>query len=395
MAEPKDNPLPIEMFCCLNPACKDFGQRHPGNLVFRGHTNQQRTIRKVHCLTCHKRVSERKGTPLYRSKLAPEKVVSIAEHLAEGVGCLATARLVKVDKDTVGRYVKKLGDHAQGMHDLLVPNLPHTQEIQYDEKWAFVGKKQGRLTEEEKELGELGNRWDHVAQDAESKLNIAVIPGDRNHENSKRLIQEVKRRTGGREDILHTSDEYEGYPKGIAEIYGKRRRKYKREIHAPSAINNLQPDLFEMDSLENPLHEYYKLPPKLVYATVRKTRENGVIIRVRRKLVFGFMSILVLMLAKSRVSNKINTSYIERLNGTDRQRNARKKRKAYTFSKKKTNHDALTYFVAYSYNFCWQVRTLRELQPDGQYQQRTPAMVAGLTNHTWTMQAWVTRPVAL
>ena len=44
-------------------------------------------------------------------------------------------------------------------------------------------------------------------------------------------------------------------------------------------------------------------------------------------------------------------------------------------------HEALSYFVLYSYNFCWAVRTLREGNREQGYQQRTPAMAAKLTDH--------------
>ena len=44
---------------------------------------------------------------------------------------------------------------------------------------------------------------------------------------------------------------------------------------------------------------------------------------------------------------------------TDRNRNGRKVRKTYCFSKDWSVHQAITYFTMYSYNFCWPVRPLR------------------------------------
>ncbi len=46
----------------------------------------------------------------------------------------------------------------------------------------------------------------------------------------------------------------------------------------------------------------------------------------------------------------------------------------------------------YSYNFCWPVRTLRQRGPDGSWQPRTPAMAAGLTDHVWPLDEWITMP---
>ena len=54
----------------------------------------------------------------------------------------------------------------------------------------------------------------------------------------------------------------------------------------------------------------------------------------------------------------------------------------------------MTYFTLYSDNFCWCVRTLRVRDEEGRWQQRTPAMAAGLSEHPWTLLEWVTRPAA-
>jgi len=53
-------------------------------------------------------------------------------------------------------------------------------------------------------------------------------------------------------------------------------------------------------------------------------------------------------------------------------------------------HNAATYFICYSYNFCWPVRTLRFQQDDDSWMQRTPAMAAGLASHVWTLEEWLT-----
>ena len=56
-------------------------------------------------------------------------------------------------------------------------------------------------------------------------------------------------------------------------------------------------------------------------------------------------------------------------------------------------HNAATYFVAFSYNFCWPVRTLRKKDCEGNWQTRIPAMAAGLANHVWTTEEWISYPV--
>ena len=97
-------------------------------------------------------------------------------------------------------------------------------------------------------------------------------------------------------------------------------------------------------------------------------------------------------LALSLVSKIVNTVFVERHNGSDRNRNRRKVRKTCCFSKDWQVHEAMTYFTMYSYNFCWPVRTLRVPVGQKKYKQRTPAMAAGLTDHIWTIQEWASYP---
>jgi len=126
---------------------------------------------------------------------------------------------------------------------------------------------------------------------------------------------------------------------------------------------------------------------------VCKTREKGRVVHVVRTVVFGTLALVTGRLSRLQGNHRtINTSFVERRNGTDRGQNARKTRKSYRFSKDWDIHNAATYFICYSYNFCWPVRTLRVQQDDGSWRQRTPAMAAGLASHVWTLQEWLTYP---
>lgn len=115
-------------------------------------------------------------------------------------------------------------------------------------------------------------------------------------------------------------------------------------------------------------------------------------VRVSTRLVFGTLVALAAALLLSKVSKKVNTCFMERHNGTDRNRCSRKARKTYAFSKEWEIHRAATQFSYFSYNFCWPVRTLRIQTAEGRWQQRTPAMTAGLTDHVWSLSEWLTFP---
>jgi transposase-like protein len=114
----------LSRFCCQNPQCREHGKRGSGNLYVRDRYGKDQSRRLLCCRVCGKRFSESKGTPLFGSKLPPEKCLSVLEHLAEGCGARQTARLVKVDRKTVGRLSQKAGEHARSLHDELVAFSP-------------------------------------------------------------------------------------------------------------------------------------------------------------------------------------------------------------------------------------------------------------------------------
>ena len=75
-------------------------------------------------------------------------------------------------------------------------------------------------------------------------------------------------------------------------------------------------------------------------------------------------------------------------NSARRGRSARKVRKTYCLSKDWWVYCGVTFRTMYSYNFCWPVRTLKTESGE----DRTPAMMAKLTDHVWTLAEWIMRP---
>jgi len=213
-----------------------------------------------------------------------------------------------------------------------------------------------------------------VAFDPESRLVLCVVPGARDVENVEAVVEDVKQRLEDRVPDLMTSDAYPTYETAILNTYGQ------EVATTPSG----QPS--------RKLIPVKVAPPALTYATVEKRREKGRVVEILTRVVFGTMAAVVAALERSSVSRKINTSFLERQNATDRHHNARKVRKTYTFSKDWQVHEAMTYFTMYSYNFCWPVRTLDERNEHGRIRNRTPAMAAGLADHVWTMREWITMP---
>jgi hypothetical protein len=91
---------------------------------------------------------------------------------------------------------------------------PATQEVQFDEKWSFVVKKQQHGTAAESGCGDC---WDHLALDPEHRLTLSVVVGKRTEANARQLVYEFRERTDGHPINLMTSDEYPAYAAAIAE----------------------------------------------------------------------------------------------------------------------------------------------------------------------------------
>jgi transposase-like protein len=129
---------------CPNPDCSAYGQRGAGNLCLHGWSGRGQRIRCLRCTTCGTDFSQRANTPLFGLRTDEDTLVSIAKHLAEGVGCRATARLCGVSLNTVLRFTARFGKHAEHFHDDMVRGV-QPKQIQPDEAWSYVGKKRQEL----------------------------------------------------------------------------------------------------------------------------------------------------------------------------------------------------------------------------------------------------------
>ena len=237
-----------------------------------------------------------------------------------------------------------------------------------------MGKKEKHCDPADPDDAQQGDNWDHVALDPEHRLVVSVVPGKRTAEHVQELVQDFKERTAGRVMNLITTDEYPAYATALLDAYGE-------EVTPERTGKPGRPKA------------PYQVPlPDLNYATVHKTREKGRVVKIAFLVVFGTVATVMAALALSQVSRAINTAFVERHNGTDRNRNGRKVRKTYCFSKDWEVHEAVTYFTMYSYNFCWPVRTLREKDAEGHWHDRTPAMAAGLADHVWPLAEWLAFP---
>jgi IS1 family transposase len=219
-----------------------------------------------------------------------------------------------------------------------------------------------------------GSYWDHVIVDPETKLIISLVVGRRNADTVVQVFADFYDRTNGYLPEVICTDGYGVYEVVILDTYGV----WQAEL--------------ELTAEEEAEFEYagmpqFYFPAEISYARVVKEKKGGRVVKVTSVVVLGSEEQAEQTLAEAERSQTINTSFVERYHATQRQFNARKKRKAYTFSKELSFHAACTWLVVVWYNFGWCVRTLRQQVQEAppRYHYRTPAMAAGLSDHAWTM----------
>ena len=134
--------------------------------------------------------------------------------------------------------------------------------------------------------------------------------------------------------------------------------------------------------------------PQVLSAQVVKTTRRRRLVEVQHRVVFGTREAVNHVLAP--LGWQINTSFVERVNLSIRQHVAAIGRRVRTLCKGEAGlRQQLTLYHVY-YNFCLPHASLRQALPQPepthgtgsvrQWRPQTPAMVAGFTDHVWTLR---------
>lgn len=125
--------------------------------------------------------------------------------------------------------------------------------------------------------------------------------------------------------------------------------------------------------------------PGWQYVQVKKIRSGSRLLEVQVEVIFGEPEQVLKTLGK-------HTAYIERSQLTSRQMNGRVVRKTLSFSKASRCLRASCAWEDAVYNWVRPHRSLRQRNSDSEcrWDQRTPAMAAGLTDHCWEVRELLT-----
>lgn len=211
----------------------------------------------------------------------------------------------------------------------------------------------------------MGRHWTHVALAAASRFIIDVRLGARTLESAAQLVASVALACRHTLPLL-LIDDHRPYPAAILQVFGLIRHRRRKRGRGRWKHPDLKP------------------PPGLLVGVVKKTRdERGNLLGVRTKALFGSRRAIVRRIRRAEVGERINTSHIERLNGTLRGQQARLARRTRSVSRLA---EALQYSL-------WLWRDLYNwTRPHGSLEGRSPAMAAGLTERVWSVRDYLEYP---
>ncbi len=331
---------------CQNAACPAKGQVGRGNI--RVHSWRERRYR---CARCGATFGARKGTPFYRLRTAADQVTLVLTLLCHGCPPQAIVAAFGYDERTVAQWLARAGAHCQQVHQHLVQQgQVDLQHVQADELW--VKRVSGRV-------------WLAHALAAPTRLWLGgAISPQRDGARITAVVQQV-RACAQRLALLVCVD---GLRSDVT--------AFRREFRCP-------------------VYTGRRGRPRLVLAEgfllgqVVKQYVQRRVVSVQQRVVEGTVEAITTALTATGTGTGIHTAYIERLNATFRSALAPLVRRGRALAHKVETLTAGRYLVGCAYNFCWVHDSLRRAAPQGaarKWEERTPAMAAGLTDRCWTLR---------
>ncbi len=266
------------------------------------------------------------------NKLDPKTRAQIITLLCEGMAIRAIVRVTGASKNTVAKLLADVGQACAAYHDQHVRNLK-SKRIQMDEIWSFIYAKNDNVKRAKNAPEEAGDAWTWTAIDADSKLLISFLVGDRTTDSAMRFVDDLRSRLSNRVQL--TSDGHKPYLEAVDTVFGK-----------------------DVDYAM--LHKIYGAAPG-----GERRYSPAVCIGAQKRKITGRPN-----------AEHISTSYAERANLTMRMHMRRFTRLTNAFSKKIENHTAAVALHTMFYNFVRVHQTLKV----------SPAMAAGVTDRLWEVQ---------
>lgn len=267
------------------------------------------------------------------NKLPLAKRVMILSMLCEGSSMRSISRVADVSINTVAKLLADAGEACAAYHWENVRGV-QARRVQCDEIWSFMYAKQKNVADAKSAPDGAGNVWTWTAIDAETKLIISYMVGDRDAEIANFFMDDLRERCVGRMQL--TTDGHKAYLDAVSGAFADGQVDYAMLVKL-------------YGEPKGPKTDERRYSPADCTGT-KKTRIEG-----------------------DPDMAHVSTSYVERANRMSMRRFTRL---TNAFSKKLDAHiHALSLYFVF-YNFTRIHKTLKV----------TPAMAAGLTDRLWSME---------
>jgi IS1 family transposase len=151
------------------------------------------------------------------NKLPTAKRAKILTLLCEGMSMRAIARTEDVSQNTVAKALVDAGTVCAQMHDEMVQGVKATK-IQCDEIWAFNYCKQRTVATAKAAPADAGDIWTWTGIDADSKLIVSYLVGDRSGQAAIELMDDLRSRLANRVQL--TTDGLRSYLEAVEGAFG-------------------------------------------------------------------------------------------------------------------------------------------------------------------------------
>lgn len=290
-------------------------------------------LRRFRCQLCKKTYTEAHEKPLGKMTVSQEKAMLALKLLVEGASIRSIERITELHRDTILSLLVVTGEKCEKIMAKFVRDIP-VNDVECDEIWAYVGKKEGHKTKEEANEPGIGDQYCFIAIERSTKLVLNFVLGRRDQRTTDAFIEGLRDSVRPGRHFQITTDGFAPYTSAITTTLGHT-VDYAKLIKVYGA----------------PSEGEGRYSPAEVISTE------------------------VVPVVGNPDPKRICTSIVERQNLTVRMQMRRLTRLTNAFSKKFENLWAAYCLLFAYYNFCRVHRSLRV----------TPTMQAGIADHVWTI----------